>query len=419
MSTNPTHSTDNPIVASLYPQKVKISATDTQLAFDAIIVIIENTGPDVYLKHVQIDLPVGPDANQLVLENKEEDIQPEDDKDSPWKIDKKGDKAHFEIKPKVSGVTKILLESKKSFSFKLNNVIFNYKEGVAQIRVRVAVDPDTNLEYNLDITKVINTEARLIFTIDHQTIDPGTVCNLSWDGDFIDTYTLSSSLNHDKTVYKKHGGLQVSPTRTTDYIMDAKSKDTNLQIQRRVTVFNPLLSPVKVSAKAVDKGESVELTWSTEYADGVKLECTDKSITLKEKYPPQAPGEQPSPPQPERVFIGPITKPITITAWAVKGTIESAKQHPNVVINPPLIEAFNITAEPLAANKKCSFKLDWRIKNYSSFEIIEQNGHTQDTRLPIPAGATEFVVEPAYEQTKYKLNVFEIAKPKKGETNED
>jgi hypothetical protein len=402
MSTNlTTASSSGPFEESVYPLTVNvIPEVKGQLSITAFTFTVKNAGDEVKLSKIKLALPASDtdSITNVVLPECVGDILPVAGQTAIWNIEQSTiTDGEFTANPHVTG-TLVPFDKDKSFSFTLNNVALSTIEGQAQVSVTLVLESGEEVKKEITITKALDKGVWATLVAEPTSIPPRTKCKLTWNGSGVNKFVLTSSTGF--RVESDHPDSDVElPLKDTTYTLDAYGVNIRLQTQVVVIVQNPLLTQFTVTPAVIDAGAMVELAWKTEYANAVRLNCTDKTL-IPHDTKVSAPFEN--------YLIGPVTKPVQLTITVLAGALEGNTLHSHIAINPPEIKAFNITALPLEYNKECTFKLDWDLKNAGDFEITEDNGHTQPTKLHIPSHAKEFFVKPVYPKTIYTIKATEI-----------
>ena len=401
MSTDEINGTDSQLTAT-GTTEVKITNKPGQIVIGEIDIAINNPGAEIEIGNIFITLPCGDAATDLVIANTESNIEPSAGTRGWVLVPDTSVPGRFKGKAPDGAY---ILEPGKSVGFTLSVITLSHLAGNAEVTVTV-YPPTGNtplVTLTVTINKIIDEEARIALTTITPTVWAKQPVTLDYTGKAITKFTLSESISTWKHTDTKDGSITRKPEKTVHYTLEGTARGIRLQTQITVGVLPPTLKSFTLVSNLVDEGAKVLLNWDTEYAEHVFLTCDDAEVQLSANYPKTG----------VAVEIGPIKRATTIHARAEFDGVFSLKESHNIRIAGPRVDFFNITALPLEAGKKVSFKLDWAIKNTTRFQITEHYaGQTDVHKLPVPEGVTTCTVNPTHAETTYKLEALAMAKKK-------
>ncbi|OOQ59956.1 hypothetical protein [Mucilaginibacter pedocola] len=401
MKTEQTRLTEGQLIATVLPPEIKITDKPGQVMIGNVDVSVTNNGEAIDIGSIYITLPCGDTQADLVVPNTEGNIIAKEGLPD-WKIEPSPDGVPGKFKA-IPNDGAFSLGNGRSVGFTFSQITLSHLQGDAEVGVKV-FPPDGNtpiLDAKGRITKILDVKAEIALTSITTVVTAKQAVKLEYKGKGVNTFTLSESTSKEKHTDTKDGEIIKNPAVTTIYTLEGKTADIRLQTQLTVSVLPPKFKMLTVDSFTVDKGANALLSWTTEDADSVIAELNGKVI------------EPPYPTTGDKVGIGPFDAAGEIDIWPVMNGVKGEKNTFRIKMNPPRVDSFNITALPLQPNQKCTFKLDWVIKNAARFEITEHYaGQQQVTVLPVPTGATTFNVTPSHERTDYKITVFALAKDK-------
>jgi len=408
---------------TIQPSTVKITDKAGEIVLGTITVELLNEGDDIDLTGMVISLPVGKLDTDLILRTAGMDAlvgQPE------WRLDHTSPDGTYEADPSTGD--SVLFRKDTTFSFTFKKMVLSNLVGTAQVKVTVNLLNGEPVERLVDVVKTINSESKAFFSILPPNVRRGAVSHVKWSGVNITEYTVSSSDGARPVTTYVPSQMEVKPEKQTVYTLDATKGDLHLQLQLTLSVFNPEILAFTISPETIDVGGSVTVRCKTKYADAIKMECSDRAVPLNPSYPPKPlPDPQPGPddPEPERDYeftIGPITQAVRLKAIAITTGVEGGSMEKILNINPPLVDEFTITALPVSGDKPFQFRLNWKLRNASGFKITKDDKVSQVVEIPVPEGATTFIVTPNTPQTDYMIKASPmpvIQKKKTEDTTEE
>lgn len=165
------------------------------------------------------------------------------------------------------------------------------------------------------------------------------------------------------------------------------------------------------AAAVIDYGETVALHWSgptgatytIDYLAGdqpVHVPATGDPVLANQ-------GEYPGVDRPPLKLLASTTFSLNV----VFGD-HQAQSQVSVAVRPPrpTINRFTIVANPAGAGQPRSFTLSWDLSFVTHFQISANDGPGgQAVVLPVPEGATSFLVTPRQRETRYTLTILEPA----------
>jgi len=192
----------------------------------------------------------------------------------------------------------------------------------------------------------------------------------------------------------------VSQNVDTTYTLTVTVKEPNHSLQVMVGVLRPqILNCQPDPLPSVDQGESVTLTFTTEFATyGVLSTAPTTHIPISPPNSGSQTVQVPVTPWPIGFTIS-STESMTFTVFSADGKFSSLPWALSFPSNPVAISYFR-PREPVSYGD--SFVLEWNLKNWTHFEVSVDG----KVLSQIPQSATSFSITPTQDTTEYTMTAF-------------
>ena len=395
------------LTCSVSPTTVFVSSESGRSQADLTLTVQNKTADDITFgahDYLLFTIPIQngvPQLTDVALTQSAGDINPVSEQET-WTI--QADSVGSNLFRAYAKTPPTLLKAGASIAFVLKSITVARATGQAEITVqqKIGTNPQQSGLLPLQLSKsVLGITDFQAFPV---SVSPGGAAKLSWQTTAAETLTLSCkewSLNHKDDGLPFNGDYLVSPNVDTAYTLTVTGKEANLSRQVMVGVLRPqILNCQPDPLPSVDQGESVTLTFTTEFATyGVLSTAPMTHIPISPPNSGTQTVQVPVTPWPIGFTVS-STESMTFTVFSADGRFSSLPWALSFPSNPVAINYFR-PREPVSYGD--SFVLEWNLKNWTHFEVSVDG----KVLSQIPQSATSFSITPTQDTTEYTMTAFQ------------